>query len=108
MLLCLGCGSTLPWDADNWGIEYCEVCAGYDRVPDMESSKVDELESRWRRAYLAFEKNDSLANHVREKEAWLNLSQEKKAWGMCLAPGCRKIDPPYSYCTNHREHDEHE
>jgi hypothetical protein len=26
--LCLGCGSTLPWDAEAYGIEYCEQCAG--------------------------------------------------------------------------------
>lgn len=26
--LCLGCGSTLPEDAEAFGIEYCEACAG--------------------------------------------------------------------------------
>lgn len=72
----------------------------------MESKEIDELELRWRRAYLAFDKNDSLINHVREKEAWTSLSKAKVAYGMCLAPGCREIDPPFSYCTKHREHDE--
>lgn len=28
MNLCLGCGSTLPEDAEDYGIEYCEACAG--------------------------------------------------------------------------------
>jgi hypothetical protein len=72
----------------------------------MESSKIDELERVWRRAYLAFDKNDSLINHVREKEAWVALSKAKQDWGMCQAPGCREIDPPHTYCSKHREHDE--
>jgi hypothetical protein len=72
----------------------------------MESSKIDELEKKWRRAYMAFDKDDRLINHVREKEAWQALCNEKSSWGMCLAPGCREIDAGHTYCTRHRENHE--
>lgn len=69
----------------------------------MELTPIDELERTWRRAYLDFRKQDTLINHVREKEAWQALTDAKVRQTMCLAPGCRNIDPPHHYCKAHRE-----
>lgn len=64
---------------------------------------IDELERAWRRAYLVRERNDNNINDRRESEAWDALTEAKHELDMCLAPGCRVIDPSHSYCSDHRE-----